>query len=151
MKNLICIVLAAALLPGCAWNYQQPQSAAKPVVVQVAGTKDQIFQKVMAALLDEGYSIASSDRALGIISTQRRQMTLTPTDADVGSTWGIDYLKDKRTTTFVTVTIRVSDGQAVIRSNIEAEYLPENPTYGKRMTGVSKGTLEAKIAAHLRG
>lgn len=69
---------------------------------------------------------------------------------DVGTTWGIAYIKDKRTTTWVTITIHVAEGRATIRSDIDAEYLPNDPAFGKRMKGTSKGTLEQRLAARLQ-
>ncbi len=78
-------------------------------------------------------------------------MALTKLDVDVGSTWGIDYMKDKRTTVFVTMTIEAAKDRAAIRSDIDAEYLPNDPVYGKRMKGVSRGTLEQKIAERMQG
>ena len=148
--NLAGWTITILFFAGCAATYRPPQTQATAVSVTVPGSKAKVFRKVVSALLAEGYSIASSDEGVGVISTQRRQMSLTPADVDVGSTMGIDYMKDKRTTTYVTLTIQVSDGRAVIRSDIDAEYLPNNPTYGKRMKGVSRGTLEQRIAARLQ-
>lgn len=154
MKLLPTLILSAALaaLAGCASNYKQPQTAnSGPVVISLPGSQELIFKKAVAALLAEGFSIASSDPSLGVISTQRRQMALTKLDVDVGSTWGIDYMKDKRTTVFVTMTIEAAKDRAAIRSDIDAEYLPNDPVYGKRMKGVSRGTLEQKIAERMQG
>jgi hypothetical protein len=145
MKNISALLLMIFLV-GCASAYKPPQISPKPTIVSFSESKDQVFQKVISALLAQGYSIASSDQSLGIVSTQRRQMVLTPADADVGSTMGIDYLKDKRTTCFVTLTVQVEGGRVIIRSDIDAEYLPNDGVYGKRMTGVSRGTIERRLA-----
>ncbi len=150
MKKLFALLITALLVAGCASNYKEPLAVASAYTFDVPGNAHELFQKASWALIAEGYAIASADPALGIISTQRRQMPLTTADVDVGSTWGIDYMKDKRTTTYVTATIQTSEGKAVIRTDIDAEYLPNDPTYGKRMKGTSKGTLEQRLGARLK-
>ncbi|HEX4263446.1 MAG TPA: hypothetical protein VH597_03830 [Verrucomicrobiae bacterium] len=146
MKSALLIIPFLFLL-GCASADKSPQIQPREVTASVTGDKSMVFKKALFALFQDGYSIASSDESSGFISTQRRQMALTPTDVDIGSTMGIDYMKDKRTTVYVTVTIQVRDGSAVIRTGVDAEYLPNDPVYGKHMTGVSRGTIENRIAS----
>lgn len=150
MKRFITLLFTALLAAGCASSYKEPLTVASAYTFDVPGSAEEVFKKASSALIAEGYAIASADPTLGILSTQRRQMALTPADVDVGSTWGIDYMKDKRTTTYVTATIQTSAGKAVIRTDIDAEYLPNDPAFGKRMKGASRGTLEQRLAAHLR-
>lgn len=109
-----------------------------------------VYQKAVAALAAEGYAVAAFDPALAVISTQRRPMPLTESDVDVGSTRGISYVKDERTTVYVTMLIQVNHNRAVIRSNIEAEYRLDDPTKGQLLKGVSKGTVEQRIAVRMR-
>jgi len=147
LTKVISVMLAGVTLCGCASAYKAPEQTYRPAVVTGSGD---VYKQAVAALISEGFAVASFDQNLGIISTQRRQMDLTESDADLGSTsFGIQYIKDKRTTEFVTVTLQVKDSQATIRADIEAEYLPNDPVYGKKMVGVSKGTIEKRIASRI--
>lgn len=64
---------------------------------------------------------------------------------------GIDYLKDKRTTTRVGFGVVAVDGKLLVRTTIEGEYKPGAVDQDITLTCISRGFLErdmmAKIAA----
>lgn len=146
----LILPLVAVALCACNTMYEAPKILSAPRVFSVTGTKETLYQKAAAALIAEGFAITSSDAGLGIISTHRREMVLTEADVDLGTTMGIAYIKDKRTTEYVTVTIQVEADKATIRTDIDGEYLPNDAVYGKKMKGVSKGTIEQKIADRMK-
>jgi hypothetical protein len=150
MKTYFPILALCILQLGCSALYREPQATYQPLVINSDLTKGDLFAKVVRALIAEGYTPAIADRELGLITSQRREMALGVDDVDLGTTMGINYVKDNRTTEFVTVTIQISDKSAEIRADIDGEYLPNDPANGKRMKGVSLGTVEKKIADRLK-
>jgi len=152
-KMIISFVLI--FLFGCAAAYEKPATQTQVHSISVAKSKEEIFSVASKVLAMEGYTITASDINTGIISTAKSRKALTEADCDCGTTMGIAYIKDKRTTTEAAINI-VVDGNGVfnIIASISGEYLPNNPTYGKTFECVSTGTIEQniinKIQNHLR-
>ena len=91
-----------------------------------------------------------ADDAARVISTAPRDVRLTPTEADCGTTMGIDYLKDNRTAVTVAYGALVTDGKVLIKATIAAKYLPGNNSQSITMRCVSKGVLEAALLAKIQ-
>jgi len=100
------------------------------------------FNAAKRALVTEGYQITSTDEASGIISTAPRDMRMTPSDADCGTTMGIDYLKDNRTSTRVAIGVVVYSTEMEIKATVQGEYKPGSNTQDITLTCVSHGGLE---------
>jgi len=147
MRFINCIVFVSLpLLFGCAATYKGPLLTYSPKAIEVLNkTQDLIFSAALSALAEQGYTITLSDRQSGIISTGSKRLTLTEKDCDCGSTMGLPYIKDNRTTTNLSINITVTNNSFLVKSNIEGEYLPNDPVYGKKFTCISTGTIEDNI------
>lgn len=143
------IVFVVLVLAGCAATYAPPTLAPTDVSESIQKPKADVLGAAKRALVLDGYQIASSDEAAGVISTALRQMELTEDDVDCGTTAGIPYIKDKRTITRVTVGIVVSDNKINISTGIEGEYLKGNVTAGIDFQCVSTGRLERGILSRI--
>lgn len=141
--------LAITLLAGCAATYEQPRTLPPTAIFPINGSAPEIMKKAKIALVNEGYQITGIDESAGVISTAPRDLRVTPTDADCGTTMGIDYLKDKRTTTRVSIGVIASDGLATIKATIQGEYKPGDVSQNITLTCVSRGTIEPVIARQI--
>jgi hypothetical protein len=150
MQKLIHVALIMALT-GCAATYKPPVSVAPDTSRAISGSQSTLMRAAKQALIASGYQIAAVDDAAGVISVAQRDMRLTPELADCGTTMGLDYLKDNRTSSKVGYGLLITDNKVVITANLSATYLPGNDTQSITMTCVSKGVLEngllSKIAA----
>lgn len=105
-----------------------------------------ILKAAKHVLVADGYQILSSDESTGVISTAPRHMHLSPAQADCRKSKGLDYLKDKRTTTRVSFGIMADDERVSVKANIDGEYIPGNADKNITLTCVSRGTLEQEIS-----
>ena len=142
-----CVVscIITLFFVGCAATYQPPTVHYSGFARNINATKEHLFNTAKQALILNGYQIASSDKEAGVISTAQKQLDLTEADCDCGTTMGIPYIKDKRTTTNVAVGIIISSTRIAIKSTIEGEYLKGNTTQGIDLHCVSKGVIEQNI------
>ncbi|MFH4090619.1 hypothetical protein WAJ00_22120, partial [Acinetobacter baumannii] len=76
------------------------------------------------------------------ISTATRDFRLTPELADCGTTMGIDYLKDNRTSTKVAYNILIADNSLDVRTTLQGDYKVGDVTQNITLTCVSRGVLE---------
>lgn len=150
MKKLILIV-GMFVFSGCATTYQQPTTVAAETSKEIAASQADILRAAKQVLVEEGFQITNADDSAGVISTAPRNFHITPEQADCGTTMGIDYLKDSRTSSKLGYGILASGGKLIVKANIESEYKPGDVTQNITLTCVSRGTLEppllAKIAA----
>lgn len=153
MKQVVLAAAIAVVISACAMTYKAPLTTASTSTVSVSATKGQILQAAKQALVVEGYQITSSDDSAGVISTAPTNLHVTPLEADCGTTMGIDYLKDKRTSTRVSFGIVAGDGRLTVKANIQGEYKPGAVDQDITLTCASRGVLEqgliAKITAAL--
>ena len=130
---------------GCAATYTQPVTVAPNASYTVTATKNDILNSAKRVLVSEGFQITNSDDSAGVISTSPRNQRVTPEQADCGTTMGIDYLKDKRTSTRVGFGLIVEDGKITVKSTIEGEYKPGAVDQNITLTCVSRGSLEYEM------
>lgn len=141
----ILIGVVALLTAGCAATYTQPTLVAPLISKSVDATKTEILSAAKKVLVYEGYQITYSDEKSGLISTALRNHRITPEQADCGTTMGIDYLKDNRTSTKVGFNVIADDGKITVKATIEGEYKPGSVDQDITLTCVSRGMLERII------
>ncbi|MEQ1739541.1 MAG: hypothetical protein ABL884_06500 [Methyloglobulus sp.] len=144
MKNMI-VGLGYLMMMGCAATYAPPHSLAASEVATVNKPDETIFSSAQRALVADGYQITAADKNSGIISTAPRDMRLEPDSADCGTTMGLDYLKDNRTTTQTAIGVVIYKGKVEIKANVQGEYKPGSVTDDITLTCVSKGKLEREM------
>jgi hypothetical protein len=149
MKSTMLVAVSAVLLSSCAMTYKAPSVAATSTTVIVKGSKADILQAAKQSLVIDGYQITSSDDSAGVISTAPRDLHVTPSQANCGTTMGLDYLKDKRTSTRVAFGVVASDGSLTVKANIQGEYKPGAVDQDITLTCVSRGVLEQGVIANI--
>ena len=143
--KLMCALTVSIVVSGCAGTYKAPVT--KPVVVSRATnlSQDAIIKASKSALISDGYQISSYDDKTGFVSTAPRDLRLSPTQADCGKTMGLDYLKDKRTTTRVSFGVIYANNRITVKANVEGEYKPGDVLQNITLTCVSRGALENEM------
>ncbi|OTG79757.1 hypothetical protein B9T33_11510 [Acinetobacter sp. ANC 5054] len=154
MKKVLGGSLLAFGLTACATTYKAPMTLNQSASEQVVGTKEQIFKAAQRALAINGEQIMSANVEAGVISTAARDLRLTPLQADCGTTMGIDYLKDNRTSTKVAYNILIDNGSLDVRTTLQGDYKVGDVTQNITLTCVSRGVFEQqmiqKIKAEIR-
>lgn len=145
MKNTLLTALIAATLTGCAMTYKQPDTLATTFSKPLPASKQSILAAAKRTLIDDGYQLTYADADAGIISTAPRNFRITPAQADCGTTMGIDYLKDNRTSSRLGYGISATEGAITIKANIESEYKPGDTLQNITLSCVSRGMLEAEL------
>ena len=151
MKKLILI--AVAVITGCAQMYTPPTTLSPSAVDNVNGKKQEMFNAASRALVANGYQVTSSDINAGIISTAPLDLRIEPEQADCGTVMGIDYLKDNRTSTRVAFGVVISDVKIEVKTTIQGEYKSGGGSGGQSdivLTCVSRGGLERDMLAKIR-
>jgi len=133
------------IISGCAVTYAPPVSLSASSTQRFALPRAVIFNAAKRALVVDGYQITNADENSGIISTAPRDMRVSPDIADCGTTLGLDYLKDNRTSTHVAMGVVVYNNEMEIKANIQGNYLPSSTDQGITLTCVSKGKLESDM------
>jgi hypothetical protein len=139
--SLMTIIFVA----GCAATYKQPTTITQETSKKLVESPSDILRAAKQVLVSEGFQITNTDESAGIISTALRNFRLTPEQADCGTTMGIDYLKDNRTSSKLGYGILLSNGKLTIKANIESEYKPGAVDQDITLTCVSRGTLEPML------
>lgn len=143
MKHLaICACIA---LTGCAATYVAPTAHAPDTSMSIPASQAALTSAAKQALIADGFQITSADAAAGTISTAPRALRLTPADANCGTTMGIDYLKDNRTSTTVAYGVIVRPGNVRVIATMSGTYLPGNDVQSITLTCVSRGVLEHQL------
>lgn len=144
-------LLSISLIVGCAATYKAPETSAKPVSASIEAPKAVLAQATKAVLVMEGYQITAADDVAGVISTAKFAQKLSSAEVDCGTTLGIDYLKDNRTTTTVAVGAVVADGLVTLRTSVEGYYAPQATHLGCASRGVIEQRLLEKITMKATG
>ncbi|WP_130472747.1 hypothetical protein [Candidatus Magnetaquicoccus inordinatus] len=147
MKRFSLMMVVCGLISGCAMTYQNPVAIAPKISRQLPSNKTDILRVAKQVLVAEGFQITNSDDTAGVISTSPRNFRITPQQADCGTTMGLDYLADNRTSSKLGYGILVSGNTITIKANIESEYKPggTNAVQNITLTCVSRGVLEEAI------
>lgn len=145
----ITLALCAIAVTGCAATYTAPSSQAPVTSQNISGSSTTLLRATKQVLISEGFQITNVDDSAGVISTAPRDMRLTPELADCGTTLGLDYLRDNRTSSKVGYGVIVTDGKVTIRAHMSATYLPGNDSQSITLTCVSKGMLEARLLSNI--
>jgi hypothetical protein len=147
--RILAVGLFAAFATGCATTYSAPQTVAPEVSSTVDASRGDIISSAKRVLVTEGFQITSADANAGIVSTAPQNLRVTPAVADCGSTMGLDYLSDNRTTTQVSYGILAEDGKVTVKATIQGEYKPGSVTQDITLTCVSRGKLEKKLLSKI--
>ena len=145
----IGIGIAVVLISGCAVTYKAPTSQYEAKSTAATKSKVELLKASKQVLVGEGNQITNSDEDAGTISTAPRNLRLTPEQADCGTTMGIDYLKDNRTSTRVAYGVLAQDNNLTVRTNIEGEYKPGDAMQNITLTCVSRGILEKDLVGKI--
>ena len=141
----ISLLLVVMSLIGCAGTYAPPVTREHLTATTVGATKTDIFRTAQQVLVTEGYQITNADEMAGTISTAPRNLRVTPLEVDCGTTMGLDYLKDVRTSTRVAVGLVIGEGTLTAKANIEGEYKPGSAIQNITLTCVSRGVIEQAL------
>ena len=150
MTKILLAVIAAILVEGCAATYQGPTAINIGATERFTQSRAELFKAARRALVADGNQIMSADEASGTISTAARDFRLTPEMADCGTTMGLDYLKDNRTSGKLAWGLIIDDGRIEIRAQLQAEYKPGAVDQNITLTCRSRGTLENELAGRIR-
>ncbi len=150
MKLIKTIAFTTLLsLIGCAATYTPPVSITPDMNHNISGSQAALLRAAKQVLVASGFQITNTDDSAGVISTASRDIHLTPELADCGTTMGLDYLKDNRTSSKIGYGVLVSDNQITIKANMSATYLPGNDTQSITLTCISRGILESELLAKI--
>lgn len=139
MKKLMIIALIVTITGCTTMNFQEAKIESNPQQVYLEATKSEIFSATNKIFALEGFQILVIDEKTGIISTSPKLMNLTENDCDCGSTFGLLYIKDKRTRTWLSLNAIIEDGSLVLKANIKGQYLENDLMQGVEMECISTG------------
>lgn len=143
-------IVSMLLLSGCAATYAPPQSSDLTASATIPKSKSEILTAARQVIVSQGYQITAFDDRAGIISTAPRNVKIGVDEADCGSTMGINYLWDNRTTTRVGFGVIGSDGKLEVRANIEGEYRPGSAVQDLTLSCRSKGVLDRDMLQRIQ-
>ena len=144
MKNASLLALCL-LVAGCAATYKQPTTAAPEISQNISGSVPVLLRAAKQVLVAEGFQITNADDSAGVISTALKDIRLTPDLADCGTTLGLDYLKDNRTSSKIGYGVIASENKVTLKASMTATYLPGNDSQSITLTCVSRGVLEDQM------
>lgn len=143
MLGMLCLV-------GCAATYQPPTALNVGSTEKIDRSKAEIFRAARRSLVADGNQILNADESSGTISTVPRDYRLTPELADCGTTMGIDYLKDNRTSGKLAWGLIIDDGRIEIRAQLQAEYKPGAVDQNITLNCRSRGVLEKDLFRQIK-
>ncbi len=135
----------AAALGACAVTYAPPIALSPSAVERFSQPRGIVFNAAKRALVADGYQITNIDEPSGVISTAPRDLRLDSATADCGTTLGLDYLKDNRTSTKVAMGIVVYNAEMEAKANVQGEYKPGSASQDITLSCVSRGVLEREM------
>jgi len=144
--NLRRIVIGVVCIScGCAATYRAPVQLNTSASANIQASKEILFKSSRRVLVSEGFQVSSADEPSGTISTDFRNYRVSPQEADCGRTMGLDYLKDKRTSTKLAYNVLIDEERVTVRANVEGEYKPGAVAQDITLTCNSRGQLEQKL------
>jgi hypothetical protein len=138
----VLLALMTITISGCAATYKPPIITDPDTSRSIPGSQSSLLRAAKQVLVAEGFQITNSDESAGVISTAPRDLRLTPELADCGTTMGLDYLKDNRTSAKVGYGVLAFDNKIKLKANMSANYLPGNDTQSITLSCISRGVLE---------
>ncbi len=142
------LIFVALLLTAC---------ASKPVKSETYTVSDTYsipyetaWQNAISVLAEQGFAIDSSNFNDGIISTQGSPVKLNERQADCGNFYGMLFLKDYRTTTYMTLSLdfeKMSDTETAIRvkSLLKGTFSAGVGAEQRNLTCFTSGAFERKL------
>ncbi|WP_157288604.1 hypothetical protein [Uliginosibacterium gangwonense] len=141
MKNIWGAGIAL-MLSACASTYSAPAMIAPRVSAPVQVKPAEVLRVSKRVLAGEGFQINDSDLEAGTLITAPKNFRVSTKEADCGSTMGIDYLLDNRTTTRVSYSVIAEDGRVLVTAYVLGEYKLGDAMQDITLTCVSKGELD---------
>jgi hypothetical protein len=132
-------------LTGCAATYAPPVTPQREFAQAIEGSKSDLARAAKQVLISEGYRIAGADESAGKVTTAKRNIRLTPEQADCGTTMGINYLWDDRTTSAISIGIFTEDNKVAVKVKMTATYMPDYNPQSIAMMCVSTGSIEKRL------
>ena len=143
MQRLMLIAVVCVLAISCAATYQGPVTQAVFESKNHTIPIEKLIKASKQILLMDGYQITYAEG--GMISTAPKDIKLTSMYADCGTTMGIDYLKDNRTDTDVSINVLIESSTITVKSTIQGEYKPDAVDQNITLQCVSKGLIEDRL------
>lgn len=144
MKKVL-IIAALVLMAGCAGTYKAPTGATQTAERNVTASKQTIMTAAKIALATEGFQITMADDGAGIISTAPLDLKLSVRQANCGTTMGLNYLEDNRTSTRISFNVIAVDGAVRVRAAIQGEYRPGAVDQDMTLSCISYGVIEQDL------
>lgn len=146
-------IASLLLLSACAVpRYLPPDTPNQSASASVPGSKAQILDAAVKALIQNGYQITTVDNALGLISTAPQSMRVTPEQADCGRVKGMlasaDPLTYRQPRTRVFFSMIVADNHIEVRSRIDDRL--DRGSVQRNLTCVSRGVLEREMLKEIK-
>lgn len=146
-------IASLLLLSGCAVpKYLPPDTPNQSASASVQGSKAQILDAAVKALVQNGYQITTVDNASGLISTAPQTMHVTREQADCGTVKGMlasgDPLTYPQPRTRVSFNMLIADNHIEVRSRIDDRL--DTPSGERNLTCVSRGVLEQEMLKEIK-
>lgn len=142
------LLLSACAVP----TYVPPDSQNQSASASVQGSKAQILDAAVKALIHNGYQITTVDNASGLISTAPQSMHVTPEQADCGRVKGVlasaDPLTYPQPRTRVSFNILVANNHIEVRSRIDDRLEPGSVQ--RTLACISRGVLEQEMLNEIK-
>lgn len=153
MKNS-CLVVVALLLTACA-SHPPVKSDSFTISDTVKVPYDKAWEKTLQVLSAHGFSVDSSSKKGGVISSGETAVKLNERQADCGNFNGISYLRDYRTSTYMSLVIdleKVSDKATAIRvsSLLKAYFNAGVGAETQYLSCYSSGNLEKRLLSQIK-
>jgi hypothetical protein len=151
--RLATLIASFLLLSACAApTYLRPDTPNQIASASVRGSKAQILDAAVKALVQNGYQITTVDNASGLVSTAPLSIHVTPEQADCGRVKGMlasaDPLTYPQPRTRVSFNILVEDNHIEVRSRIDDRLDPGSAR--RNLTCVSRGVLEQEMLNEIK-
>lgn len=152
MKSLF-LVPAAILLSACASN-TPVRSESVTISATLKIPYEKAWQNTLQVLQAQGFTIDASNKKGGVISVGETLVKLNERQADCGNFHGISYLKDYRTSTYLSLDIdleKKSDKATTIRINsfLKAFFINGIGAETISLSCYSLGNLEKNLLARI--
>lgn len=146
------VILSAVLCSGliaCSSTYQAPNTTQKTSITFEHNVPDKkvLVKRLIRAFAEFGYQVGYVDEGSGLISIKEKKVKLTPKEANCGTTFGLDYLKDDRVESEVSFNLIVNDSSIDVTAHISSYYRPQETA----LKCVSKGVIERQIIERALG